>query len=307
MNLSLNRTGVIYLQNKSGGLLAQGDIAIVDTSNALAITTTTTPSYADGMVDVILDPAGIADEAIGLCAYVGPVPKINLSSSASVGDLIATSATPGEGTPHIAPFVSGDFAQALESGASPSAILLGTPTPIPASGLALISSQTASASAVLDFTNIPIDDYETFIFEMISLLPATSGVDLYARMSTDNGVTFDSGNHYFGGGLAFGSAGTGTFGTNEGAPDTKIFLRGAAEIGNGSNYGVAGNFSLFKPKSSIYKYSKFDVSFNTISGVINSCVGGFSYMSTSYVDAIRFYFSSGNIQSGKINMYGLKG
>ena len=127
MNLSLNRTGIVYLQNKSGGVLAFGDVAVVDDANPLAITTTNVAGYVGSMIVVVLDPAGIADDAVGLCAYGGPVPQINLSASASLGDLIATASTPGEGTPHAGPFIRGDFAQVLQTGSSPQAILFPAP------------------------------------------------------------------------------------------------------------------------------------------------------------------------------------
>ena len=153
MNLSLNRTGVVYLQNKSGGLLAQGDVAVVDASNALAVTTTNTLAYTDSLIVVVMEPAGIANNAIGLFAYAGPVQKINLSSSASLGDLISTSSTPGEGTPHAAPFAGGDFAQVLEAGATPSAILFGVPVISPLNDYILIVDEKSTGTDGGTFTS----------------------------------------------------------------------------------------------------------------------------------------------------------
>ena len=125
MNFSLGRTEVAVISNQSGGFLAYGTVVIVDTANALAFTTTSTPGYLDGRIGVVLDVGGIADTLPGLIAFSGFIPQINLDGSAAIGDLVKTSSTPGEGTPHNAPFVSGDFAQVLETGTTPSALLFG--------------------------------------------------------------------------------------------------------------------------------------------------------------------------------------
>ena len=113
MNFQIGRFLQAPVTNKSGGALAQGDVVIVDAGTAQAVDTTTTAAYIDGMVGVVLDPNGIANDAIGMVAFGGIVPKINLASSASLGDFVKTHTVAKQGTPHAAPMVSGDFAQVL--------------------------------------------------------------------------------------------------------------------------------------------------------------------------------------------------
>jgi hypothetical protein len=127
MNLSLGRTEQAILTNKSGGALAQGDIVIVDSSTASSITTTTTGGYTSGRIGVVLEPNGIANDAAGMIAFAGYVPKINLSGSASLGDLVKTHTVAKQGVRHAAPAASGDFAQVLGTGTSPAALLFGAP------------------------------------------------------------------------------------------------------------------------------------------------------------------------------------
>lgn len=127
MNLALNKTQVVYLTNKSGGAVAQGDVVIVSGADASAFTTTTTAAYIDGMVGVITEGAGIANDAIGAVALAGYVPKINLSSSASLGNLVRTHSVAKQGVPHAAPMTSGDFAMVLGTGTSPAAIMFPNP------------------------------------------------------------------------------------------------------------------------------------------------------------------------------------
>lgn len=127
MNIALNRSQVAYLTNKSGGPLAQGAVGIVDPGEAAAFTTTTSAGYIDGMICVVLEPNGIADDAAGLVALSGYVPKINLSASADLGDLLATHTVAGQAAPHASPMASGDFAMVLGTGTSPAAILNSLP------------------------------------------------------------------------------------------------------------------------------------------------------------------------------------
>lgn len=132
-NTALNRTTVSLLTNKSGGAVAQGDVVILGTATAKAFTTTTTSGYSAGMVGVVID-SSIADNASGLVATAGWVPKINLSGAATLYDLIKTHTVAKQGVRHAAPAVEGDFAQALQASATPEAILLGFPVPAAAVG-----------------------------------------------------------------------------------------------------------------------------------------------------------------------------
>ncbi len=125
-NTALGRTETALLTNKSGGSVAQGDVVIVDTANAIAFTTTTTSAYVSGRIGVVIEPNGIANNAIGLIAFTGYVPVINLSGTGSIGDLVATHTVAKQGVRHAAPQVAGDFAQVLGTTATPAALLFGT-------------------------------------------------------------------------------------------------------------------------------------------------------------------------------------
>jgi len=127
MNTALNRTGVVRLTNKSGITAAQGAVVVVDTANASAFTTTTTSGFVNGFVGVVIEPAGIANNASGLVAFGIYIPKLVLNTAATIGQFIKTHTVAGQGTPHSAPAVAGDFAIALTASATPEAILFGMP------------------------------------------------------------------------------------------------------------------------------------------------------------------------------------
>src|SRR5512146_371013 len=126
-NTMLNRSGVLLLTNKSGGAVAQGDVVVESTGTANAFTTTTTAGFITGTVYVVVEPNGIANDAIGLVAFYGYVPKVNLSGAASLGDLFATHTVAKQAARHGAPSIAGDFGQVLATGTSPAAILWGSP------------------------------------------------------------------------------------------------------------------------------------------------------------------------------------
>lgn len=125
MTTALNRTVQLLLTNKSGGSVAQGDVVVIDTTTASSFTTTTTSAYVAEAIGVVLEPNGIANNASGMVAINGYVPKINLSGSASLGDFVKTHTVAGQGVRHATPSVVGDFAQVLATGTSPAAFLFG--------------------------------------------------------------------------------------------------------------------------------------------------------------------------------------
>lgn len=133
-NTALGRTNIAVLTNKSGGDLTQGAVVVIDGTTAAAFTTTTTSGFTNGAVGVILEPNGIANNATGLVAFAGWIPKINLSGAASLGDLFKTHTVAGQAVRHAAPAVQGDCGMVLATGTTPAALLFGQPVPPAAAG-----------------------------------------------------------------------------------------------------------------------------------------------------------------------------
>jgi hypothetical protein len=125
-NTALNRTTVALLTNKSGGNLAYGDVVVLDNTNAKGFTTTTTGALATRGIGVIIEPNGIANNATGLVATGGWIPKVTLNTAATIGQFIKTHTVAGQATPHDSPQVTGDFGVALQASATPEAILFGS-------------------------------------------------------------------------------------------------------------------------------------------------------------------------------------
>lgn len=126
-NTALNRTTILQLRNKSGSTQSQGAVVVIDTGTEKSFETTTTESYVDTQIGVVIEPAGILNDEIGSIALAGWVPKINLTSSASIGNYVTTSTVAGQGKVSTAA-VKGSFAEVTEAGTTPEAFLMGYAT-----------------------------------------------------------------------------------------------------------------------------------------------------------------------------------
>lgn len=119
------------------------------------------------------------------------------------------------GVPNAAPAVAGTIASGDVAVGAPSG------TQVQDSGVGmgygLISTQTASSSAALQWTNL--GTYANYTLSCNALIPSTSGQSLNLRYSEDNGTTWKSANYsYVGTVLPDNSTFSGTFSANSGTP-----------------------------------------------------------------------------------------
>lgn len=169
----------------------------------------------------------------------------------------------------------------------------------------LLATRTASASATLDFTEFNNVTYKRYEFEIEFLLPATDNTDLWLRTSTNGGSSYDAGasdySRFVHGGTASG-IGLGPGGSEN---DSKIGV--CSGVGNAANeFGVCADLQLIgAANSATFTIARGWVSYTDASAnSIYVDTNGFRKTAAD-VDAVRFLFSSGNITSGVIRMYGL--
>jgi hypothetical protein len=174
---------------------------------------------------------------------------------------------------------------------------------VPAGAMVFLGQQVASNDATLDFTSLITSDYDTYIFDIIDLLPA-SDTELRVRTSTNNGSSFDSGaSNYFFHNSSYPIGGANTSSDSDG---TALKLTEGSYVGNGAGEGISGRMMLIGPLGTTRrKLITFEGMANN-SSVFNF-VKSYGYRdAASDIDAVRFLMSSGNIVSGRINMYGVK-
>ena len=185
------------------------------------------------------------------------------------------------------------------------------PSGVSGSSLALISEQTASSSATIDFTSNIDSTYDSYVFKFINMHPATNSVEFSFNMSADSGSNYNvtkTTTHF----RAFHS---------ENDADTALAYDAGVDlaqstsfqplgfyIGNNNDDNLNGTLQIFNPSSNTFvKHFISTTSFNHIPAdarEMNSYIAGYGN-TTSAVDAIQFKMSSGNIDSGTIKLYGV--
>tara|TARA_Y100001938_G_scaffold109476_1_gene149676 strand:- start:866 stop:2176 length:1311 start_codon:yes stop_codon:yes gene_type:complete len=179
-----------------------------------------------------------------------------------------------------------------------------------------ISATTISDDATYSFTSFNASAYDAYVFMLINVTPVTDGVYLDMLTSTDGGSSYDTGGSDYS--WVFNSS---TINGSDGGVDgdvgfdaAKISLTGnssgaANQIGSATGeHGVGGNIWLFDPASTKNTQITWDLMYqsSTPESVVQIAKGGAVRDSAADVDAIRLSFSSGNIETGQINVYGVK-
>jgi len=176
--------------------------------------------------------------------------------------------------------------------------------------LKLLSTQTASASASISFTTGIDSTYDEYWFIFNNCHPATDDVDFTFNGSTDGGsnynitkttTAFDSYHDESGVSTLFRYVSA-----KDLAQSTSFQPLNTAGIGNDNDQSISGILKLFNPSSTTYvkhfisktNYSQKD------DATMNTFVAGY-FNTTSAVDAVRFQMSSGNIDDGTIQIFGV--
>jgi len=187
-----------------------------------------------------------------------------------------------------------------------------TPT---AGGLRFISTTDISNAANYSFTSFDSSSFDAYLFVLINVIPVTDAVHIHMLTSTDGGSSYDTGgsdyNWNFVRSVAYNSD-SGDDGDAD-QDDAHIALigdnsGGANVIGSDANeHGVSGQIWMYNPASTQITHGTYDLMYqaNTPENLVNIAKGGYARMSAADVDAIRIEFSSGNIETGTINAYGV--
>ena len=180
---------------------------------------------------------------------------------------------------------------------------------VPTGSLILLSTQTASASASIEFTSGIDSTYDSYVFKFIDINPATDVAIFRFNGSTDGGSNYNVTKTT----TAFDAI------HSEADDAATLFYNGShdlaqstsdqtllRDIGNGADECAVGTLQIFNPSSTtyvkhfihrgnIYQWQNISIDTN-IAGYFNT---------TSAINAIKFVMSSGNFD-GIIKMYGVK-
>ena len=183
------------------------------------------------------------------------------------------------------------------------------PSGVGGGSLNLISTQTASSSSTISFTSGIDSTYKEYIFKFYDIHPATNSVNFQFNLSADGGSNYNvtkTSTHF----RAY---------HNESDSETALEYKTDLDLaqstssqvllnstGNSNDECCVGTLHLFDPSNTTF-VKHFLTCGNTYeSSDLNSNVFVAGYgNTTSAVDAVQFKFSSGNIDSGTIKLYGV--
>ena len=160
----------------------------------------------------------------------------------------------------------------------------------------LASTGAISNAANVSFTQFDASKYDHYQFWFQNVIPATDNVDCYLRTSTDGGSSYASsnGDYHF-------------YGTTD-----KTAMVVTNGVGSDTNeYGISGPFFLYAPHLTAYTYGDStnitftDAAQGRVYTAPPAAGSGNVRLAAEDVDAVQILFSSGNIESGEIVMYGI--
>ena len=183
----------------------------------------------------------------------------------------------------------------------------------------LLSTVTTASAASIEFTSGITDAYKQYVFAFYTCAPITNSEELQMITSTDGGSSYGvttTSTHFVAShniiwststSLAYDTSRDLAQSTSPHKFTTNMANSTQSAGGNntpGANF--AGEFILYNPASTTYVKnwtSKYSYNFY-LAGARNGFSAGY-VNTTSAVNAIKFYSSSGNIE-GTIKMWGIK-
>ena len=184
------------------------------------------------------------------------------------------------------------------------------PSGLSGGSLNLISTQTASSSSTISFTSGIDSTYDEYVFKFYDIHPATDNTQFSFQVDTGTNTNYNQ-------------TITSTFFDayhDESDSDNAVGYRTALDqaqgtafqnltgfSGNGNDECSSGTLHIFEPSSSVFvKHFIYDGNTHKSNNQsMRALVAGY-FNTTSAINAINFQFSSGNIDAGKIKLYGIK-
>ena len=266
-----------------------GDVTIKNDADALVAHVPTGTTGVNFAGDVIV-PDG--DLILGSTAVTATGAEINLIDGGTARG--TTAVADGDG------FLTNDGGTMRMTKVDTLATYMGTKI---GGGLEFISSLDLSNAATASFTGFDSSKYDSYMFRFANVLPVTDDADVYALLSVDSGSNY----------LAASDSYTIEANQHASAGDSAFIPFGYSGLSNVDGGGMTATVDVIGPhlnkRTFVYPSSGMvnipdeSVSANYFNAV--SYGGGGQTKANTVVNAIQFKFSSGNIASGTITMYGM--
>ena len=176
-------------------------------------------------------------------------------------------------------------------------------------GLNLITTNTISSGvSSSSFTSNINSTNDTYLFKFINIHPATNAAVLQVNFR-DGSSAFDATKtttHFFALHYESDSSTAFNYDTGQDIAQGTGYQPITNAVGNGNDESASGELYLFSPSSTTFvkHFIARSLIYHEGDSAIDSYTGGYCNV-TAAIDGVDFKFSSGNIDSGVIKMYGL--
>jgi len=184
------------------------------------------------------------------------------------------------------------------------------PSGVSGSSLVLLSEQTASSSATIDFTSDIDSTYKEYVFKFIDIHPATDNVNFVFQTDTGTNTNYNQTitSTYFRTNHNENDGNTPNVGydTNRDQAQGTAFQEIGSGVENDNDASFVGTLKLFNPSSTTF-VKHFISTTNCMhedNVTRNMFIAGY-FNTTTALTRVRFKFASGNIDAGTIKMYGV--
>ena len=176
--------------------------------------------------------------------------------------------------------------------------------------LKLLSTQTASGDASIEFTSGIDSTYKEYIFKFVNINPATDAVDFLVQFNVSGQSGYNEPitstafmAHHYENDSSSGLAYSASYDQAQGTAGQII----AENIGNGSDESASGELHLFNPSSTTYVKNFYGRSVNYAASNYTGDLYTAGYVNvTGAVDEVQFSMESGGNFDGTIKMWGVK-
>ena len=183
------------------------------------------------------------------------------------------------------------------------------PASIPTGALTLLSTQTASSSASIEFTSGIDSTYSSYVFKFINVHPATDNVEFHFQADTGTNTNYNqtiTSTHFR---ARHDEADTTTslsYLTSGDQAQGTSFQRITNGCGNDNDQNINGTFHLFNPSDTTFvKHFLIRTSADDYRSEANERFTAGYINTTTPITRVQFKMSSGNIDDGIIKMYGV--
>jgi len=183
------------------------------------------------------------------------------------------------------------------------------PASISGGGMTLIQEQTASSSSTISFTSGIDSTYDEYVFKFYDIHPATDSAKFMVNFR-DGGTNYDATkttSAFFAAHAEDDSLTQFTYSTGDDVVQSTGNAPLSLGVGNGNDESCSGEMFLYSPSSTTFVKHFISTTNIYYSGnrTMQTFVAGYANV-TAAIDGVQFVMESGNIDSGKIKLYGIK-